>query len=201
MSDTHPSSETIAAYLDGTLADDARTQVDLHVRGCIACRAELQELTELLASAPGAPVSPVAPIRMRARRFVGPALVGVAAALLLFFIVPRRANTPVVRGTGDAPKSEGTTPIAVVTPPRGATVTGAVLTLAWRPAAAGANYHVALVDSIGRALWSARTGDTTAVVPADVVARASGRTFWYVDALGTDGRMMTSGMSELRLAR
>jgi anti-sigma factor RsiW len=200
MTDLHLTSETLAAHLDRALERDERERVERHLAGCITCRAELREIEAMLRATPG---SAIAPARRRStpRRFALPATVGIAAALLVFVLSPRRADTPVVRDGAAAPAGETSSPVVTVVPPRGATVGASALTLGWRSVAADANYHVALVDSVGRALWSTRTGDTTAVVPADVVARTAGRVFWYVDALRPDGHSATSGMTELRIAR
>lgn len=199
MSDAHPTSETIAAYVDRTLPPGERADVDRHLAACVACRAELREVEAMLRVA--APAAVEARRRPGTYRLALPALVGIAAALLVFVLSPRRADTPVVRDGAATPAGETSSTVVTVVPPRGATVGAGALTLGWRPVATDANYHVALVDSVGRALWSARTGDTTAVVPADVVARTSGRVFWYVDALRPDGHSATSGMTELRIAR
>jgi anti-sigma factor RsiW len=51
MTEDHPAGdlrcvelvELLTAYLDGALSDDARTQVDEHLRGCEGCRAALAQ--------------------------------------------------------------------------------------------------------------------------------------------------------------
>lgn len=45
--------ELLSAYYDGELSDDSRTQVEIHLQSCAACRerlAELQGLSELLSA-------------------------------------------------------------------------------------------------------------------------------------------------------
>jgi hypothetical protein len=66
-------------------------------------------------------------------------------------------------------------------------------TFAWHAGDAGSRFKLTLVDEQGATLWSVDTGDTVVTPPHDVFL-APGRTyFWYVDALGADGRSMTSG--------
>ena len=43
----HPEGALLPWYLNGTLRDDERRQVDQHLSSCAACRAELDELAQL----------------------------------------------------------------------------------------------------------------------------------------------------------
>ncbi len=43
----HPEGALLPWYLNGTLGEDERRQVDQHLSTCAACRAELDELAQL----------------------------------------------------------------------------------------------------------------------------------------------------------
>lgn len=95
----HPDVVTLAAYLDGALADGERADVRAHVLTCAACAARLERLRadtkRISALASGAPTPDVrAAVRARLRRAPraawfgrGFALAGALAALLLLVVM------------------------------------------------------------------------------------------------------------------
>lgn len=184
--DDHPSAERVAAFLDGTLDGPGRRVVERHLAECAECRAERDALVVQLRTAP------------RRRRLLPlPAIIGsAAAAALLFTVLLGRVEAPVVR-TQQPARTEGLARVTVVAPVAGSLVTQESLVLSWRAFSPAADYYATVLDSVGIVLWSTRTVDTTATLPAGLLK--PGTAFWHVDALRADGISATSGMIELRI--
>lgn len=53
-------------------------------------------------------------------------------------------------------------------------------------------YRLSVTDASGREVWSTETRDTTIALPAEVSLDRGRTYFWTVDALGADGRSLTS---------
>jgi anti-sigma factor ChrR (cupin superfamily) len=179
----HLSPETVAAFLDGRLGDGNRATAEAHLSVCTDCRREIVELRALLARSPATRAP---------RRILVP--LAAAAALALAIGIPATRSG----WTGNQPQAvDRTRPgpsarLTVLGPAPDAVLDGQP-TFAWHAADAGSRFKLTLVDEQGATLWSVDTGDTVVTPPHDVVL-APGRTyFWYVDALGADGRSMTSG--------
>jgi hypothetical protein len=82
--------------------------------------------------------------------------------------------------------------IGVVAPVEGAIVGTAPLVFVWRDQTGKPLFRFTLTDATGGEVWTRETGDTTVTLPASV-SLAPGRTyFWTVDALGSDGRSLTT---------
>jgi hypothetical protein len=182
---THLDPDTLAAFVDGALGAADRGRAEAHLAACDTCRHELLAVRQLLAS--------YRPAAQR-RRLVVP--LAAAAALVL------AVGLPMLNGGQDTspmppirrPGAEAALAVSGLSPRPGSTVMAdAPLEFAWGTAEAGSTYRLTVVDSAGALVWSTETGDTTAVLPADI-ALASGQSyFWYVDALRSDGRSLTSG--------
>lgn len=150
---------------------------------CGLCRQEIVDLQALLAQSP---------TTRSPRRIFYP--LAAAAAVMLAIGIPAARNawfltspTSVDR-TGTGPSAR----LTAITPAADATLDGEP-TFSWHAADAGSRFKLTLVDEQGATLWSVDTGDTVVALPREI-ALVSGRTyFWYVDALGADGRSMTSG--------
>lgn len=179
----HLSAEVVAAWTEGRLSAEERAMAEAHLAGCHECREEVTQVEDLLRSAP-----------VRTRRFPVPLQLAAAAVLLLAIGLPaartlldrsptasigRTAPSSAARLTAIAPAADA----AVLLPP----------TFVWHAADAGSRFRVTLVDEQGATVWSTETGDTAVTLPAEVALAAGRSYFWYVDALGADGRTMTSG--------
>lgn len=179
----HLSHVTVAAWVDGQLAGEERAQVEIHLAVCAECRREVAEVEDLLARAPSG-----------RRRLPTPLQLAAAAAVLLAI------GLPVSRGWQDrqVPPAADRTQAAAITrlnaiAPMGEFPSGTAPVFQWNAADPGSRFRVTLVDEQGATLWAAETGDTVATLPAEVLLVPGQTYFWYVDALGSDGRTLTSG--------
>jgi len=181
----HPEAEVIAAYLSDGLPAPDRARLEAHLAECRPCRQEVTSARRLLET--GSP---------RSRwPMVVPAA---AAAVLLLALLGRGLVSPLpeedtVRAGGEAEGADGVPSIQVVNPADGDTVARDGILFAWAGQAGRPLYRLTLTDAGGRAVWMGDTSDTTLTLPATVTL-APGRTyFWYVDALDSAGRTLTTG--------
>ena len=182
----HPTSEDIAAYLNGALAPAGRAGLEEHLTGCAECRREVTTARRLLRQH-----------RSPSRRLW---LIPAAAAAVLAAIVLVRAPGPA--GVEDQPLrskpgSAGDTvaTIRVLAPADGDTVAGSPVRFAWQGQPDRPLYRISLTEASGQEIWSAETTDTTLTLPATVSLDRGRSYFWIVDALGADGRSLTTKTS------
>lgn len=179
----HLSPETVAAWLDHRLGDEARAAAAAHLASCADCRQEIVELQALLAE----------PSFLRSPRRILYPLAAAAAVMLAIGIPAARSawfGPPPALVNRTQPGASAR--LMAISPVADAALDGTP-TFSWHAADAGSRFKLTLVDEQGATLWSVDTGDTVVALPREI-ALVSGRTyFWYVDALGADGRSMTSG--------
>lgn len=182
MSD-HPTSEAIAAYLSDALAPPDLAGLEAHLADCRSCRMEAASARRLLRG----------PVSRSHLRWAVPSLAAaaVAAVVLLSSLPdsPFRQGEP-IRGedqTGtEAPSIRALSPINGGPVDRGAVV------FIWQQQTGNPLYRLTVTDGSARVVWTKETSDTTLQLPA-AVPLAPGRTyFWLVDALGADGRALTT---------
>lgn len=183
---SHLSSEVVAAYLARALSRDERAEVENHLDRCPECRSEVASAAELVHS------------HRRRRRLatVVPAL-GVAAAIILIFGLPRPSETPsasAFRGVEEQAEREGVATIEVIGPRDGAVLAPNALVLHWRPIDGRPLYRVTVTDEDGAPVWTSTTEETRARPPESLRLRPGGSYFWYVDAIQEDGRSATTGV-------
>ena len=187
----HLSATEIAAFIDSTLAPDARAAAEFHLTGCARCREELASCLRLASSAP-----------MRSRRRVSWPLVGsIAAAVLIVAVlrpVTRREVPSAVRE-----RAPGLTPTGQlsIAPPGNSTIARRDLRLVWRRDLDAVGYRVVITDSAGTPAWnSADVTDTSVVPPTSAPLNPGARYFWRVDVLHADGSTAQSATTGFRIA-
>lgn len=191
----HLSSEEMGAFLANSLSDSERDAVERHLVECAECRSELVQGQRAVASAPQSK-------RLRQSRFV---LIGglAAAAVLLITLMPRdasvRPGTPVERDASGLTLPAAAR-VEIVSPPVNGELDTSSRMFTWKRDGSSA-YNLTVTDESGRTLWSGSTSDTTITLPADVRLERDTRFFWYVDALRSDGRSITSGVNAFRTPR
>ena len=178
----HPSAEDVAAYLSGGLPPAARAVLEEHLADCRECRQLVTSARRLLRTHR---------VPNRLMWLVPPAAAAILAIVLLV-----RVPAPVPGGNepfrSDSAGPESNLTIAVVAPPEGAVVPAGPIVFVWRAQAGEPLYRVSLGEADGRELWSGETTDTTLPVPAGVALERGRTYYWTVDALGADGRSLTS---------
>ena len=189
---THPTTDMLAAFLDGRLSPVERDEVAGHLNACDECRHELSVAASALAAHAG---------ERRRPRWLLPAAAAATIATLLLVPLGRMDDagetTPLQRG--DRP--EGVQIFAGVAPEDGVGVSrGELSQFQWRSVASGATYAVVLTNSMGDEVWTVSTTDTVASLP-EAVQLDPGLYFWWVDALlgGTETAMMET--RELTITR
>lgn len=183
--DAHPSSQTLGAYLDGTLGASESAALETHLVNCQACRLESAGV--------------MATIQARRRRkrllFVVPALAAAAAVLVVWLPRPGPpANGDVLRGDSVS----GSLTIEVLAPARDSPLPVAGVTFRWHAAAQAIRYLLTLTDDRGNLLWTTETTDTLAVLPDSVVLGGGRAYLWYVDARLPGARSASSGVRGFR---
>ena len=202
--------EAMLALVRREGSEDERLATLDHVMACAACSRELELLRaiERAGAESGAAdaVTPAAereatadvvPIRPRARptwqRFVPLAL---AASLLLAIGVGvlQRDGGP---GVEDVVRGDvvGVTLLA----PAAEVARGAPVTFAWRPVPDAVRYELELLDATGTVVYSATTGDTTAMMGDARRLEPGGEYRWWVRGVDAGGAQRASAMRHLRV--
>lgn len=191
----HLSSEEMGAFLANSLTDRERDIVERHLVECADCRSELVEGQRAVASIP--PAKRMRPARLAA--YAGLA----AAAVLLVTLLPRdevvRPAAPVERDASGLTLPAAAR-VEIVSPPVNGELDAGLPTFTWKRDGSSA-YNFTVTDESGRTLWTGSTSDTTLTLPADIRLQRDTRFFWYVDALRSDGRSITSGVNAFRTPR
>ena len=181
----HPAPEVIAAYLSARLPAPDRARLEAHLAECRPCRHEVTSARRLLE-------------RRSLRSTWSFAVPAAAAAILALALLGRGFLAPpveeeVVRGSGQARDADVAPSIQVLSPTEENIVAGHPILFAWIGQMGRPLYRLTVTDGSGQPLWVRDTTDTTLTLPSSVTL-ASGRTyFWYVDALDSAGRSLTTG--------
>jgi anti-sigma factor RsiW len=186
----HPSAEDIAAYLSGRLAQASSEALEQHLVECAECRQVVTSARRVLRT-------------HRAPRLVW-VVPSAAAAMLLIAILIQVPGSTVgdepLRSDSGAAGSESALTIPVVAPRDGEVVSSGSIVFVWRAQNGGPLYRLSLTEASGRQMWSGETTDTTLSMPADVPLDRGQAYFWTVDALGADGRSLTTRSKRFSIA-
>jgi len=196
--DSHLRDDVLAAYLDRALGTSARAVADAHLAACASCRDELVVLSALARSTS---------TPRRLLRVGGP-LAAVAAGVLIVYM---GTGNPAARAGAPGDRLRETTSVAnpgsarlsAVTPLDGESISSDPArhtTFTWRRASPDAAYRLTVTDEGGSVRWAPETGDTTINLPDSVRLERGQTYYWYVDALGGDGRTRASSPRRLRIA-
>lgn len=190
---SHTSAADVSAYLDRTLSDGDRNRVEAHLADCNECRQEVVDLSRLMRSH-----RPRHPVRWMIAA-------GLAATLAIMLGLPggpeRRplgdSTKPIERGT----PAEESSRLSAWAPAGPSPVDRDSLIISWGPAqGSGVQYRVTLSDADGRVLWTSSTSDTMLRPPPSLTLPGGRTYYWYTDALLPDGRSLTTGVQEFRMA-
>ena len=180
----HPTSEDLAAYLNGALNEPERSALETHLSQCQPCRQEMTGARNVLH-------------RQGIRRLVWvPLVVAAAAGMVLLYAPAPPSNGPIEQIRGAAPPdAEGEVQLrmSVLAPRDGDQIAPTGPVFLWRSEGAATQYRVTLRDGGGRPLWNTETTDTSIVLDSSLDLLPGATYFWYVDALRPDGQSLTSG--------
>lgn len=187
----HPAAEDIAAYLSERLDPPASAELEEHLANCRECRQLVTSARRLLRS------------HRTPKRLLWS--VPAAAAAILAIAVLARApsmslpgNEPLRSDSGAEPESALT--ISVVSPSDGQIVTARPIVFTWRSQTGSPLYRLSLTQASGQQVWSGETTDTTLSVPAAILLDRGRTYYWTVDALGADGRSLTTRTKRFSIA-
>lgn len=191
---THPTDESVAAYIDAVLSPVERGRVDAHLSDCEYCRSRLLLASRTLQTAPAPrrarPLFPLA---------AGLLAAGLAGVLLLSRSSGEPAATP---DTLRATEETSLPALRPLGPHRGSTVPRDDLRFVWAPVSPDVLYQVTVSAADGRVLWTGRTTDTIATLPGTTLGEIEpGEAyFWRVDALLSNLQSVTSGDQQFRVS-
>ena len=187
----HPGTEVIAAYLSNGLPLEHRSELEIHLAGCLPCRREVTSARRILRAN-----------ARRGHRLLAGSIAAAAAVLLVAVLLRRSPGTLAVsnslrdgRGLDAAPH------LVAVAPADGDTLSATGLRFVWTRHEGQPLYHLTLTDAGGRAVWVRESMDT-AVRLATEVELTPGRTYyWYVDAIDGGGSSLTTGTHRFTVHR
>jgi putative zinc finger protein len=179
----HPTSEEIAAYLGDALTPEARALVEEHLAACRECRQEVTAARRLLRTT-------------RTRKPLVWSVPLAAAAVLAIVLVAKAPRSGSLRdepfrseqGSG----ADAAAIIRILAPAEGDTVATGEVRFTWQAQPSAPLYHFSLMEASGRAVWTGETTDSTLTLPPTVSLDRGRIYFWTVDALGADGRSLTT---------
>ena len=177
----------VAAYVDGTLADDMRSDLEAHLVTCTDCRGEVVEVSRIARALPGRAM----------HRHVWIPTAAAAAAVILLIAWPRTIREPEQLAHREAPVTATVSPRALV--PIG--VVDSATTITWSSVPHADRYHVGVYDASGSVIWERETSDTTANLP-DSVGLSPRRSYhWQVVANVGFDRRVASELVEFSVRR
>ncbi len=189
----HPDELTTAAYLDGTLGDEAAGEFERHLARCADCRAGV---TELRMTDAGEPVPPellaMGKAQAASRRVPSTRVVlgGAAAAVLVAALIAglhgvRQGAVPASETQYRAGAGDGMVSLA---PAAGTVARENEIAFRWTPRPDADRYLVTLVSPDGSTLATleARPPITEAVWPVPPGARRPAALLWRVRAMRGD---------------
>jgi hypothetical protein len=186
----HLSIDDAASYIDGTLTDEARADLERHLAECDRCREEVAASSRLITTLPAT----------AGRRLPWRLVLPLAAGILVAVVLARPT-----RRTDVAPAQERGAPsdasqIVLVAPAPDATVAGASR-FVWHPIAGSIGYRVVIKDASGAPVWGGDVADTVLAIPAALRLRAGESYMWRVDGQRADGTTASSAEASFQVAR
>ena len=185
----HLSTDEAASYIDGTLTDEARTDVERHLAECDSCREEVAASTRLLATVP-APAGRRLPWRL---------LVPLAASLLAAIVLVRAPSRTYVAPAQERGAPSDASRIELIAPTPDAALAG-TSRFVWHPIAGSIGYRVVIKDASGVPVWSGDVADTVLAFPAALRLRAGESYVWRVDGQRGDGTTASSAEASFQVA-
>lgn len=181
----HLGPEVIASFLDRTLSSRQMAELQAHLAECTACRREVVEAGRIISSGPPR-------IMRRSPRWAFAAAIVLAAVggPLLWQQLSSVAqdDNSLERGAASTARLELHLPASDAT-----LQSGESIRFVWSAVGEGTTFRITLLDDVGGRVWATEVGDTTVLMPRAVSLPGPGVYFWYVDALGPDGRSQSNG--------
>jgi len=187
----HLSIDDATSYIDGTLTDEVRADVERHLAECDSCREEVAASSRLITTLP-APARRTFPWRL-----AFPLAAGILAVLVLRRPVPRAEVAPAQERGAPNDASH----IALVSPAPDALLAPTGSRFVWHAINGSIGYRIVIKDASGAPVWSADAADTMLVLPPSVRLRAGELYAWRVDGQRADGTTAASTEASFQVAR
>jgi Putative zinc-finger len=204
-----PDEHQIAAYVDGTVANAARGELEAHLADCSYCLTLVGLLSrerEMPATEPvsyagvgyaDGPTRPEPRIGTRsAPRWAAAAVLVLAMAALVRITQPLGPTADPTDGLDAAPTTRSaaaTSPgVTVLSPNPGADIDAAQLTVRWTPVPGTRYYDVRVVTDAGDVIAEEQVGGTEWRLSDPAVLQPGGEYFVHVDALIADDKKVSS---------
>ncbi len=189
----HPTSEDVAAYLDGALTGAAKARFQDHLSRCDECRLEVSERPEQLHAGSN-----------RRRWTIAAPAAAAAAAVVLLIAGPLardadQAPVGAVRGPEASAEREAVPTVELLEPAPLAEVIRGRLVFRWEAVASEALYRITVTDERGDPVWSDSTSRTSVAPPSEAELELGRVYYWYLDALLPDGRTYTAELRSFSL--
>ena len=224
-----PKAEVIAAYLDGTLDDVTRVQLESHQSNCERCRTVIGDVIRIQREthipAPSALVHraiALVPPTSRQPRWIfapvaaagGVACIVITALLLrtpehLALPIPPTPAAPIVAKAGPWPKvstkETARKPTVtqllptVISPREDSVLSRRSVAFRWKTVPQARFYQVQVVTSEGEPVWEGRSTGANLPLPADLVLQ-DGKYFVWISVMMENGRVEKSDPVGFRIA-
>ena len=202
-----PDEHSVAAYVDGTLTNDDRESLELHLADCSHCLALVGLLSRERSVAASEPVPEPAIARARtlaqagARRgrpfapqwAAAAVVVLAAAALVRFAVLPQSGDVPTTR-TAPSPG------LSLLSPSPGTTLGRNQLTVRWTPVPGAHYYDVRVVTDVGDVVTEEQVTGTE-WRPGNPASLQPGLEYFvHVDAYVSEGKSIGSEHVSFRVS-
>jgi anti-sigma factor RsiW len=183
----HVPPDQLACYLAGEALPFDRARIQDHLAGCPACRHEAVAVARI--------------VHADRRARVARRVVATAAGLATLTAIVVATTTPRMSTLRSSNRQAATPSVLGAVAPIGEVAgTPKQVRFVWRSAASAVEYRLTVADSTGSVLWSQTSTDTVIGLPSELALRAGATYYWFVDGLLADGRSLTTGSREFRLA-
>jgi len=187
----HLSIDDAASYIDGTLNDSARLDVERHLAECDSCREEVAASTRLIATLP-APAGRRLPWRL---------LAPLAAGILIAVVLARAPSRTYVAPTQERGAPSDASHIVLVAPGPDAVLAAGTSRFVWHAMSGSIGYRVVIKDASGAPVWSGDAADTVLAIPVELRLRPGESYLWRVDGQRADGTTASSAEASFQVAR
>ncbi|HSR51339.1 MAG TPA: zf-HC2 domain-containing protein [Acidobacteriota bacterium] len=214
-----PDEMTLAAYADGRLGDDSRTEVEVHLADCGACLDQIAFLVEMerqgqpaetrsQVSMPQVPRPEMRPVgyrqpgRRRLTRYLAPIAAVLLISLIAYDVWPptHSQQHPVESGETRLLRSTQEEASIEVLAPRPESAVEAVFDFEFAPQDGAEWYFVWVVSEEGEPVWRSQSSSHRGQIPQEAGLEPGHKYFLQVEARGRQGQRWRSSFIPFRVA-
>jgi hypothetical protein len=174
----HLDEGALARFVDNTVGDDERTQIESHLADCAVCREDLAETRRVLRTQP------------RRRRWVPLVPLAAAAMVLLLLWTGGGHQAPIGTVTRDPALTNTLAPRPIA--PIGNV--SRLDSLQWSAVPGAHRYALTVFSGDGRTLWQTTLSDTAVALPESLRFSSLSPYYWRIKAETAFGRWVESDL-------